>query len=275
MADAERRARKVPQPTDPKDSDNNGGAKLWTTFPRQRNTTKHWWQPARRGDIDGLLIFRAIRRSTSGPDSGDTSEFLLAQILRQLAATANGTSLPITPHAPFSPVASSLICNTLWFISQQWARDFLHRMEICSAPLVRGRVFSYLYYGLTERYNMHMVVDLIPLLLHASLFFFFAGLVAFLIPVNTVIMALTAGILAIVTAVYCCLTILPLFHLDCPYRTPLSRALWRIIQAATTILRSDATGAASLRMRTPLESMFGKATEYSEERAQRDCNALI
>ncbi|KAJ7119779.1 hypothetical protein C8R44DRAFT_737539 [Mycena epipterygia] len=31
---------------------------------------------------------------------------------------------------------------------------------------------------------MHTVVDIIPLLLHASLFFFFAGLVAFLIPIN-------------------------------------------------------------------------------------------
>ncbi|KAJ7814373.1 hypothetical protein B0H13DRAFT_1512337, partial [Mycena leptocephala] len=48
---------------------------------------------------------------------------------------------PVAAPAQFSPAASSLICNALWFISlglgltcaliatllEQWARDFLHR----------------------------------------------------------------------------------------------------------------------------------------------------
>jgi hypothetical protein len=92
-----------------------------------------------------------------------------------------------------------------------------------SAPVIRARILSYLYYGL-KRFGMHTVVDIIPLLLHSSLFLFFAGLVAFLLPINLPIAALAATILVAVVVVYVLLTLLPLIYLDCPYRTPLSAA---------------------------------------------------
>ncbi|KAJ6615076.1 hypothetical protein B0H10DRAFT_1802100, partial [Mycena sp. CBHHK59/15] len=155
------------------------------------------------------------------PDSGDMTIFLLAQISQQLAASANGSTLSITPPTPFAPAPTSLICNALWFISlglslrcaliatllEQWARGFLHRADMRSAPVMRAHIFSYLYYGL-KHFNMHAVVEVIPLLLHASLLFFFAGLVAFLIPVNTLIMGISASLMGVVVVVYSGLTIL-------------------------------------------------------------------
>ncbi|KAJ7171388.1 hypothetical protein C8R46DRAFT_836006, partial [Mycena filopes] len=139
------------------------------------------------------------------------------------------------PTAAFTPSTSALVCNTLWFLSlglsltcalvatllEQWARDFIHRSEIHSAPLIRARIFSFLYYGL-KRFSMHTVVEIIPLLLHTSLFLFFAGLVAFLVPVNIAMAVLAGAMLTIVAGVYSLLTVLPLQHLDSPYRTPLS-----------------------------------------------------
>ncbi|KAJ6543000.1 hypothetical protein B0H19DRAFT_884988, partial [Mycena capillaripes] len=135
-----------------------------------------------------------------------------------------------------TPPAVALICNVFWFISltlsltcaliatlvEQWARTFLHRaVGIRSAPVERARIFSYLYYGL-KRFKMHTVVAVIPLLLHASLVLFFAGLVAFLTPVNVVITILGATLLAVVVLVYLVFTVSPLIYFDCPYRTPLS-----------------------------------------------------
>jgi hypothetical protein len=99
-----------------------------------------------------------------------------------------------------------------------------------SAPLIRARIFSYLYFGL-KRFRMHAVVEIIPLLLHASLLFFFCGLVAFLIPVNIIMTGIAAALLFIVTAVYSTLSVLSLRYLDCPYRTPLSGAFWSFLQA--------------------------------------------
>ncbi|KAJ7101277.1 hypothetical protein B0H15DRAFT_733427, partial [Mycena belliarum] len=203
-----------------------------------------------KSDMDGMLIFAGLFSAsltafiiesykTLIPDSGDATVELLKQISTQLASSANGTSFEAAPPMVFVASTTSLVCNTLWFISlglslacaliatlvEQWARDFLHKADMHSAPVIRARIFSYLYYGL-RRFNMHIVVEIIPLLLHSSLILFFAGLVAFLIPINTAMTGVAGGLLATVTAVYFLLTILPLWHLDCPYRTPLSGAFW-------------------------------------------------
>ncbi|KAJ7137481.1 hypothetical protein C8R43DRAFT_1132336 [Mycena crocata] len=212
----------------------------------------------------------------------------------QLAASANGTTFNIPPSPPFTPAASSLICNAMWFISlglaltsalvatlvEQWARDFLHRAEIRSAPVIRARVFAFLYYGI-KRFKMHTVVEVIPLLLHASLVLFFGGLIAFLIPVNTMITALAAALLMIVTGVYSVLTLLPLYALDSPYKTPLSNIFWRLRNLAVMLIRRRNTESHNAKSKCPdgkdniVDSVFRKATEASEERAARDRKALL
>ncbi|KAJ7657678.1 hypothetical protein DFH06DRAFT_990839, partial [Mycena polygramma] len=186
-----------------------------------------------------LAAFLIESYKTLNSDSGDLTVQLLAQILERLEASANGSSTrPLPPSASsasFTPSTTSLACNALWFISlglslacaliatlvQQWAREFLHKADMRSAPLIRARVFSYLYYGM-KRFNMHTVVEIIPLLLHASLLLFFCGLVAFLIPVHIVLAAIASAMFFAVAVVYSTLTFLPLRYLDCPYRTPLS-----------------------------------------------------
>jgi hypothetical protein len=228
------------------------------------------------------------------PDSGDSTMRLLAQISQQLAAAANGTTFqgPLAPHTHFSPPTSSLVCNALWFISlglsltcaliatllEQWARDFLHKTSMRSAPFIRARIFSYLYYGM-KRFNMHTVVDVIPLLLHASLLFFFAGLVAFLIPINLPIAAVAAALLAILMAVYSLLTVLPLWFLDCPYHTPLSAAFWRISQSPMPIWCKPADTAdgpdSPPSETTMVEAMSQQAMKVSPECMDRDYRALV
>jgi uncharacterized membrane protein YqhA len=222
------------------------------------------------------------------PDSGDTTVRLLAQISQQLPASANGSAFSIPPPLKSTPSAAALVCNALWFISlglslscaliatllEQWARDFIHRSEIRSAPLIRARIFAFLYYGL-KRFNMHTVVEIIPLLLHMSLLFFFSGLVAFLFPVNLLMAAIAATILIIVTGVYSVFTILPLRYLDSPYRTPLSGTFWRVFQSLKIKwLRRDA-----LESTVPYETIIGAicrvAVEVSEDRTARDEKALI
>ncbi|KAJ6601617.1 hypothetical protein B0H10DRAFT_2318475, partial [Mycena sp. CBHHK59/15] len=146
-----------------------------------------------------------------------------------------------------------------------------------SAPAIRARIFSYLYYGL-KRFNMHAVVEIVPLLLHVSLLFFFAGLVAFLIPVNAAITAVAAALLAIVAGIYSLLTVLPLLSLDCPYRTPLSGVLWNLVQSFIARHPDSDSGqqnTASREPQTMVESMFRRATEISDERSARDKKALL
>ncbi|KAJ7456138.1 hypothetical protein FB451DRAFT_1143580, partial [Mycena latifolia] len=227
-------------------SDEAAAARLWAVYISEAEKYDKALVESWKSDMEGMLIFAGLFSAsltafiiesykTLVPDPSESTAQLLAQISQQLAATANGSTF-LPPALPvFTPPVTSLACNILWFISlglslscaliatllEQWARDFLHRADMRSAPAIRARIFSYLYYGL-KRFNMHTVVEIIPLLLHASLIFFFAGLVAFLITVNTAIAGVAGALLAILAAVYAVLTLLPLRYLDCPYRTPLS-----------------------------------------------------
>ncbi|KAJ7159527.1 hypothetical protein C8R46DRAFT_1194846 [Mycena filopes] len=274
--------------------DENAAAKLWAVYVSEAEKYDKSLVESWKSDMKGMLIFAGLFSAsltafliesykTLVPDSGDATVLLLAQISHQLAASANGTTFNFVAPAPFTPLRSSLVCNVLWFISlglsltcaliatllEQWARDFLHKTEIRSAPVIRARVFSYLYYGL-KKFGMHTVVEIIPLLLHASLFFFFAGLVAFLIPINAAITAVAAAILGMVTSIYTILTVLPLSHPDCPYQTPLSGGFWNLRRSLSTIFPW-----AQASTETMVESVFRASTTPSAERNLRDQAALV
>ncbi|KAJ7658015.1 hypothetical protein B0H17DRAFT_1213328 [Mycena rosella] len=283
-------------------------AKLWSVYISEAEKYDKALVESWRGDMDGMLIFAGLFSAsltafiiesykTLTPDSGNTTAAMLAQISNQLAASASGTTFEAPPPAVFVVPATSIICNILWFISlglslscaliatlvEQWARDFVQKADMRPAPVIRARIFSYLYYGL-KRFNMHALVDLVPLLLHMSLVLFFAGLVAFLLPINRTVMAVAAALLGIVVAIYCVLTVLPLVYFDCPYRTPFSTVLWRTSQFWQRIY-----GLAAMRFgrfgrprasvghaaeETMVEVMISQATRPSKSRDKRDQHSL-
>ncbi|KAJ7028372.1 hypothetical protein C8F04DRAFT_1119822 [Mycena alexandri] len=285
--------------------DDAAAAKIWAVYVDEAEKYDKGLVESWKADMEGMLIFAGLFSAsltafliesykTLNPDPSDATVRLLTQISHQLAASANGTSFHVPAAANFTPTAAALTCNALWFISlgfslscaliatllEQWARDFIHRSEIKSAPLLRARIFSFLYYGL-KRFNMHAVVEVIPLLLHVALLFFFAGLVAFLIPINIAMAVIAAFILAVVTGVYSFFTLLPLQCLDSPYRTPLSGTFWRIFHSFDTGNRHPDSVEGESGVHPPrgnetiIEAISRAATEPSEERRNRDEQALV
>ncbi|KAJ7056105.1 hypothetical protein C8F01DRAFT_1062319 [Mycena amicta] len=233
-----------------------GAAKLWSVYVNEAEKYDKSLVESWKSDMEGMLIFAGLFSAsltafivesykTLVADSGDSTVQLLSQISLQLAAASNGTVFKDPALIPFKAPTSALVCNALWFISlglslacalvatllEQWAREFLHRADMRSAPVVRARMYSFLYYGM-RRFRMHTVVDVIPSLLHASLIFFFAGLVAFLLPLNKIIAAIVAAILAVFIILYMVLTVLPIVQADSSYRTPLSNAVWGVLRSA-------------------------------------------
>ncbi|KAJ7438052.1 hypothetical protein FB451DRAFT_1416491 [Mycena latifolia] len=289
-------------------SEEAAAAKLWAVYISEAEKYDKALVESWKSDMEGMLIFAKAglfsasltaflieSYKTLNPDSGDTTVKLLTQISLQLAASANGSTLQLPESTPFTPPAALLVCNGLWFISlgfsltcaliatllEQWARDFLHKADMRSAPVIRARVYSYLYYGL-KRFNMHTVVEIIPLLLHASLLFFFAGLVAFLIPVNAIMTAITGVLLFIVASVYAVLTLLPLRYLDSPYRTPLSGAFWWLFHTLKRLWKHRHAPGAGIIIESQLsqrqsmvKAMFNAATQPSDDRWARDNRALV
>ncbi|KAJ7692524.1 hypothetical protein B0H17DRAFT_842559, partial [Mycena rosella] len=181
-------------------------AKLWAVYVSEAEKYDKSLAESWKSDKEGLLIFAGLFSAsltafiiesykTLTPDTGDATVQNLTHISQQLAASTSGNiAVPPAPSSHFTPPVASLLCNIFWFISlglslscaliatllQQWAHDFLHRADMRrSSPIIRARIFSFLYYGL-KQFNMNTVVNIIPLLLHTSLVLFFAGLVAFL-----------------------------------------------------------------------------------------------
>ncbi|KAJ7803057.1 hypothetical protein B0H14DRAFT_2889973 [Mycena olivaceomarginata] len=212
---------------------------------------------------------------------------LLSQISQQPAASANGTPFQIPPPAGFTPAPSSLLCNALCLscapiatLLEQWARDFLHKADMRSAPIIGVRVFSYLYYGL-KRFNMHTVVEIIPLLLHASLLFFFGGLVAFLIPVNLT-MTISHPASHSCGCIFSPHTPPLVVHgqsiSDPPYLVHFGRLLqgFLTLQKHHYVIKDgDLSDPATPRDESMVEIMFHAATKISDERHARDRRALV
>ncbi|KAJ7917642.1 hypothetical protein B0H13DRAFT_1710187, partial [Mycena leptocephala] len=223
---------------DRKYRDESAAAKLWAVYISEAEKYDKALVESWRSDMDGLLIFSRLRIQAGlfsasltafliesykmlTPDQGELTISILMQISYQLSVSKNASSIGPQMQSSFTPSTASLACNTLWFLSlglslscaliatlvEQWARDFIQKTDMRPSPVIRARIFSYLYYGL-RRFNMHAVVELIPLLLHISLILFFAGLVAFLHPVNPAITAVAAALLFVIFAVYSYLTVL-------------------------------------------------------------------
>ena len=227
------------------------------------------------------------------PNNSDRMVILLERVTQQLAAMSNGSASVHAPAAivapdPFVPRASVVVCNFLWFLSlgfclacalsatlvEQWARNYLLATEGRPFPHERARLFEYLYKGL-QKFRMAAVVETIPMLLHISLFLFFVGLVEFLRPVNFVISMLILAMLLFCIIIYASVTVIPSLHLNCPYRTPLSGWVWRIMQTLHLLRRCDpASGRTVEIIGSMTQAREMEAIEICPQRDQRDLDAM-
>lgn len=233
---------------------------------------------------------------TLNPDPDSASAFLLSQILLHQLATGGNSSSSSVPdltilsqfdQSSFSPSVSSIICNILWFLSlgfslvcalsatliEQWTRQYLQASTSRPAPQDRARMNAYLNQGI-KKYKMATIVEIIPLLLHISLFLFFAGLVAFLSPVNSILQYVMLVLLIGCCLLYFIITVLPTFDLSCPFWTPLSGHCWSLLRKLGLLSRRDADGnelPIALHMTTAREL---DAIEITPQRDERDLKSM-
>ena len=143
---------------------------------------------------------------------------------------------------PFSPPTYAIWVNTLWFMSlvisitcallatllQQWARRYLKATHSRYSPDKRARIRAFFAEGV-DKCLLPLAVEILPTLLHISLFLFFAGLVVFLSNVNLTIFKFVLSWVGVCVAMYGCVTLMPILRHDSPYYTPLSLLVWLIV----------------------------------------------
>jgi hypothetical protein len=186
--------------------------------------------------IVGAFIIEFYKKLSS--DSGDQTVTLLQQISRQLPNSPNSTNYN-TANQPSSPGTAMVWVNALWLISlvlsltcaliatllQQWARRYIETPKFSNVLRHRARVRSLLLVG-TKSYKIPIIVEMLPTLLHLSVYLFLAGLViAFHTIHKTVAIAVDVAV-GVSGLAYLALSILPCLDVRCPYRTPISQILW-------------------------------------------------
>jgi hypothetical protein len=115
----------------------------------------------------------------------------------------------------------SLTCALLATLLQQWARRYLRVTCPRYSPHKRARVRAFYAEGV-EKLHFPWAVEMLPILLHISLFLFFAGLSVFLFGVNMTIFRAVIAWVGLCVILYAWLTFLPIFHKNSPYTSPLS-----------------------------------------------------
>ena len=206
-------------------------------------TPTQWSQTGLFSAAVASLISVSIQDIQQNPQ--DTSNFYLSNIYQTLA-DPNGSNTPTSPPPSppsFSPPNHAVWVNALWFLSlvisltcallatllQQWARRYLKITQPPRySPHKRARIRAFFSEGV-EKCLVPWTVDALPTLLHISLFLFFAGLVVFLCNVNLTIFKLVLSWVGLCTALYGCITCMPIIRHDSPYYTPLSLPVWHIV----------------------------------------------
>jgi hypothetical protein len=119
----------------------------------------------------------------------------------------------------FTPPTSAVWVNGLWFLSlmisltcsllamllQQWARWYLKVTCLRYGPHKRARVRAFYAEGV-EKPHLLWTVVMLQILLHASLFLFFAGLSIFVFSVNLTIFKVVIALVGLCVIVYAWLT---------------------------------------------------------------------
>ena len=120
----------------------------------------------------------------------------------------------------------SLSCALLATSLQQWARRYIRLTQLArTSPERRAQTRAFHADGV-DKMHIPWAVEVLPTLLHLSLFLFFGGLAIFLFNVDAEVFMCVVCWIGLFLIVYGLMTLLPLIRSDSPYYTPLSKPVW-------------------------------------------------
>lgn len=175
-------------------------------------------------------------------------------LLRQIAAQLNGTTPSATEglvfgsDVPFEPALTDVLRNSTLFASlicsllaagmgifyKEWLREYTRDLPDDPRELLRTR--QYRYVGM-QRWRMQEILSGISIFLQLGVAFFILAVVLFAWPLHPIV-RLVLNVFVIIWVVFWIGTAFcPLVLADCPFRSPLSRAIFGAISFARYVWR--------------------------------------
>ncbi|KAL1761313.1 hypothetical protein FB107DRAFT_269303 [Schizophyllum commune] len=214
-----------------------------------------------RDSLDVLLVFAGLFSSVVTtfvvqssqalqPDYARISVSLLSEMIAIQRAWADGALVSDIPRTRISLGAVSASgldywCNGLWFMSlalslsvalmavlvKQWLQAYQN--HVSGSPRQQALTRQFRLIGV-ERWNLPLIVGLLPTLLHVSLLFFFVGLALYTFSLDTAIAYVVIALAGSAYSLYIVANVLPIFDPQCPYKTPLSQYGSHLLWSALT-----------------------------------------
>ncbi|KAF8827760.1 hypothetical protein HHX47_DHR4000059 [Lentinula edodes] len=245
---------RVKYPKDPRYHELDEEARVWWVYLDEASDFDNDMVGELGDSLDILLVFAGLFSAVLTTFVAQTSQALsqdytqlsssyLQEVTALLRANGNETTLagiPLTSTA-FAPATTDIWLNGLWFISltlslsvalfavlaKQWLRQYMS--IITGTPLERVFIRQFRFDGL-KKWHVQAIIGVLPVLLHISLVLFLVGLVIFLVPLNTVMAYIVGVITAIVIILYMAASCIPLFIVQCSYRTTFTDILYYVYQ---------------------------------------------
>ena len=126
-----------------------------------------------------------------------------------------------------SSLAISITSALLATLLQQWIRRHVKVTQPLGSAHKRARIRHYIFNGVS---NAHFLwaTDAVPVLLHLSVFLFFAGLLILLRHINHTVFNAVVAWVVLCIVVYAYITVLPIFKPGNPHFAPLSSLVWQV-----------------------------------------------
>ncbi|KAH8989061.1 hypothetical protein EDB92DRAFT_1947613 [Lactarius akahatsu] len=238
----------------------DGSAPLFSMYNERAKEHDEKMAESWKGDAEGILVFTGLFSAAVAQLLGsvlqslqlnpqDASSFYLARIY-QLTPGSNAQSihLPDNPDG-FKPPKTAIWVSILWSLSlvislscallatllQQWARRYLRITQKWNDPQKRAQIRELMRLALKKQVRLRWMVELLPTLLHISVFLFLVGFVAYLSTFNHSVAKWAGACAGTCALLYMYISLVPIISRDSPYYTPLTTLVWAISMGIASV----------------------------------------
>ncbi|KAF5333033.1 hypothetical protein D9758_017224 [Tetrapyrgos nigripes] len=240
-------------------------ARVWKVYLDEAEAFDDEMLKGFRDTLDALLVFAALFSAVVTsfvistvvnlqPNYTEITARLVFEQNNLLRAAMNTTALQSVPHASvdldnadvstkdlwinglfFASLSLSLATALLSVLVKQWLQAYTLSLPTGNAQ-ERAKICQFRYLGF-EKWKVPEIIGLLPIILHASLSLFMAGLSVYVSELHESLCWIVVSVTSISFLMYFGSIIIPAIHIQCPYRVPILFSLLQLLMFPLSIFQ--------------------------------------
>ncbi|KAF5353795.1 hypothetical protein D9758_010604 [Tetrapyrgos nigripes] len=240
-------------------------ARVWKVYLDEAETFDDEMLRGFRDTLDALLVFAALFSAVVTsfvistvvnlqPDYTRITASLMFEQNQLFRAAGNTTALNAVPQTSVNLDTADVTTNDLWInglffaslslslatallsvLVKQWLQAYNFSLPTGNAQ-ERAKIRQFRYLGF-EKWKVPEIIGLLPIILHASLGLFMVGLSVYVSELHQSLCWIVISVTIISFLVYFGSIIIPVIHIQCPYRVPILFSLLQLLMFPLNIIQ--------------------------------------